>query len=249
VTNARPTVARDDHWLRGRTRFENGAITLDRATAQEYSPLADGAPLLWDFAAIRRPQDAIEFGRRFGLLHHGPGADSYSEPWAEWESTALHVHSLLVTVMNVRASRRGDGEATAYLRQLTSTDTWRALWQSPRPTTDGERRTEAATWVAAAVSEGLARVAFGVQSQAAYLLDRGKPGPPDHFMYAPTPTDLLGWIYYNLAQTLIASRPTRSCARCGVIFLVTDDRQRFHDKRCAQRARYHRSAEKRRNVE
>jgi hypothetical protein len=75
----------------------------------------------------------------------------------------------------------------------------------------------------------------------------GTSGAPDVFMYSPRPRDLLGWIYYGLAQALTSSQPMRRCEGCGVMFLVRDERQRFHDKQCAQRVRYRRSAEKRRN--
>jgi hypothetical protein len=236
-TMARPTVPREVRWVRGRARFEGGAITLDPATTKDYSVLADGGPALWELGAIRRPQDAVDFARRFGLLHHGPDAEELREPWTEWESTALRIHSILVTANSLRAARWGDdAEATKYIREITSTPAWRGLWEAAAQT-DEQRWAQVGAWVASSVSNGLAGMEWGIDTA---------PGAPDLFLYAPRPSDLLGWIYYNLAQTFVNARPTRRCEGCGVIFLVHDDRQRYHDKRCAQRRRYHRAAEKRR---
>jgi hypothetical protein len=93
------------------------------------------------------------------------------------------------------------------------------------------------------VSTGLASTPFGLRAHAE--ISGGRGGAPDVFIYSPRPEDLIGWIYYGLAQTLTSGQPMRRCEGCGVMFPVHDARQRYHDKQCAQRARYHRASEKR----
>jgi hypothetical protein len=63
---------------------------------------------------------------------------------------------------------------------------------------------------------------------------------------SPRPPDLLALAYYVLALFISRSEPARVCDGCGRIFPVVDPRQRYHDNRCAQRARYRRWADKRR---
>lgn len=247
--NTRPTIAREVAWLRGgRARFEGGAIVLERSTAREYSVLTHGGSAAWELGAVRRPQDAVDFARRFGLLQHGhPDRDEdLSEPWSYWESTALHIHSILVTATMLSRSRRGDDtEAIDYIARVTSAPAWRESWQAVAATQE-ERRIQLGVWIAREVSAGLAGMEWGIETQARFRVDGADPGPPERFVYEPRPRDLLGWVYYGLAQTFVEGRPSRICDGCGITFLVNDQRQRYHDKRCAQRVRYHRSAEKRR---
>jgi hypothetical protein len=245
-STARRTFSDDVQWVRGRARFEDGAIILEPTTVRDYSVLAEGADALWKLGAIRRPQDAVDFARRFGLLHHGPGTE-LREPWTDWESTALHIHSILVTATLLRvAGWEDDPEATEYIREITSTPEWNALWEAPARDHE-QRRMQVGAWVASRVTAGLAGMEWGIRSDAEVY--GGARGAPDVFLYSPRPSNLLGWIYYNLAQTLIGAKRTRRCEGCGVVFLVHDDRQRYHDKQCAQRARYHRSADRRRQGE
>jgi hypothetical protein len=248
--NARPVKPRDRLWYRGRAAFEAGRIALDLTTLQTYSP-TEHRGTVWEFAAIRRPQDAVDFARRHGLLRRPPpDAVELSEPWEEWERESLHVHSILVTVTQLRAAEHGDAEAMDYLREIAATPAWREMWLSRgaerEARKDEERRAQFGVWIAEQVSDGLRDVPHGIASAFEFLVNNGKPGSPGSFLYAPSPPDLMGWIYDELAQVLIEGRPARRCEGCGVMFLVTDERQRYHDKRCAQRARYHRAAEKRR---
>lgn len=240
----RRTVAEDVQWVRGRARFEDGAIVLDPATVRAYSVLAEGADALWKLGAIRLPQDAVDFARRFGLLRQGLETE-LRESWTEWESTALRIHSILVTATNLRsAGWADDPDATEYIREITSTREWNQLWEA-RAKNDEQRQIQVGAWVAYMVTAGLADMEWGMRSEAGFVTG----GAPDLFLYAPRPSDLLGWIYYNLAQTLVGAKKMRRCEGCGVVFLVHDDRQRHHDKQCAQRARYHRAANRRRQGE
>jgi hypothetical protein len=145
---------------------------------------------------------------------------------------------------SLRSSAGSDErEATEYIRSITSTPEWNQLWKAPAAN-DEQRRVQVGAWIAQEVSAGLAETTWGLRAETE--LSGGRSGAPDLFLYSPRPRDLLGWIYFGLAHTLTSARSMRGCDGCGVMFLVRDERQRFHDKQCAQRARYRRAAEKRR---
>jgi len=100
--------------------------------------------------------------------------------------------------------------------------------------------------VAEAVTEGLKGTTFGIVNAYGLRFPNGELGDPAAFLNSLQPPDLLGWIYYEFAAEIVASRPLRRCEGCGAVFVVTDERQRYHDRKCSQRARYHRAAGKRR---
>jgi hypothetical protein len=247
--NVRPVKPRDTLWFRGRATFKDGRIALDVETLQGYSPI-EYKGRVWEFAAIRRPQDAVDFARRHGLLHRPEPneAGDLSEPWDEWERESLHLHSVLIAAVQLRAAQRGDPAAMDYIRDIATTPEWLNIWRNVgaerEARTDEERRIQFGVWIASQVSAGLRDVKYGIASATEYGVEEGKAGSPGSFLYAPSPRDLMGWIYDELAQVLIEARPARRCEGCGVVFLVRDGRQRYHDKRCAQRARYHRAVEK-----
>ena len=240
---SRPTLSDDVLWVRGRARFEGGEIILDPDTLRDYSVLEEGEDALWKLGAIRDPRDAVNFARRFGLLRQGRGSE-LREPWSDWETTAHRIHAMLVTAQSLRSSAGSDDrESTEYIRSITSTPEWNQLWKAPAAN-DEQRRVQVGAWIAQEVSAGLAETTWGLRAETE--LSGGRSGAPDLFLYSPRPRDLLGWIYFGLAHTLTSARSMRRCEGCGVMFLVRDERQRFHDKQCAQRARYRRAAEKRR---
>lgn len=242
-TTGRRTLVEDVQWVRGRARFEDGAIVLDQATLRDYPIFEEGADEApWKLAAIKDPQDAVDFVRRFGLLRSGRGTD-LREPWSDWESTVRDVQLILAMAQDLRTSGWGDIEAITRIRALSTTPEFAALWKAAAKN-DEERRMQLGAWVAGRVSLGLADTPFRLRSQAE--IAGGNAGAPDIFVYSPHPPDLLGAVYWKLAQLLTSGRPMRRCEGCGVMFLVRDERQRFHDKQCAQRARYRRAAEKRR---
>jgi hypothetical protein len=246
--NARPAVpTAPSRWIRGRARYEGAAIALDPATVVEYVPLQDAEGSLWQLAAVRQPADAVTFARRFGLLRHGPGSEELSEPWADWEATALRLHLVLVAAAMLRDAERGDQDALAYIVDLTSRIGLDPAFEALRDVSGDRERTMVlvSEWVALMVKQGMGKTTLGIETDADFKRN-GRRGTPGVFVFSPQPVDLLGWIYYELALTLVQGRPTRRCEGCGVMFLVTDGRRRFHDQRCAQRARYHRSAERRR---
>jgi hypothetical protein len=98
------------------------------------------------------------------------------------------------------------------------------------------------------VNEGLTDVGFGVRSEVTLRLPDGSVGRPGRFVLSPRSPHLLGFIYYALALALSTAIPGRVCEGCGRIFPVRDPRQRYHDNRCAQRTRYRRWAENRRDA-
>jgi hypothetical protein len=54
----------------------NGWVELDTSRPiEEYHPVSE-PNLLFELADIRRPQEAVKFIRRYGLLWHGPDTDT-----------------------------------------------------------------------------------------------------------------------------------------------------------------------------
>jgi hypothetical protein len=232
-------------WLKGRARFEDGAIVLDPASTTEYHPFADAVTdFPYELSAIAEPRDAVDFARRFGLLHHGPGDEELREPWTEWEAAALQIRGIMRLGVHLGEAIRGDEEALSSVR--VHAERWADQFQAPA-SNDDEVFAQVSIVLAGMVNAGLDDVGFGVEAEVGKKLPDGSIGRPSRFAFSPRSPDLLGLIYYAVGLAMVAGVPGRSCAGCGRIFPVRDPRQRYHDNLCAQRTRYRRWAEKNRS--
>lgn len=223
-------------WLRGPARLEDGFVVLDSDRAEEYVPWEEEGLLLYDLAAIRRPHDALGFARRWGLLHHGPGADEYREPFRDWENEALVLTGALAIYRALRLATGGDPDGFAELRGRWAD----ALVpeSGKRPVSDEDYLANASSATAALVSEKLEGVEQRITAEADY---GGDPGVFAYFVNTP---DLVAHAWFELSSEIVQRVPLSTCPECGRIFPVKHGRQRFCDERCAARARYRRFAEK-----
>lgn len=231
-------------WVRGRARHEGGAIVLDPISLTSYKPFADDVTdYPYELAAINEPQDAVDFARRYGLLRHGPDADEYREPWPEWEEAALRVRGIGRLGVDLGQALKGDGDAKESIRAHAKR--WGDQFEAPAAS-DEEALAQASLVVASMVDDGLQDVGFGIQAEVGLRLPDGSEGRSGGFAFSPRAPDLLSLIYYALSLALVERVPGRTCDGCGRVFLVRDPRQRYHDTRCAQRTRYRRWADNRR---
>jgi hypothetical protein len=226
-------------WLRGpRARHEAGWIVLDPEGLERYMPLAEAEGPALPLARVREPADAVAFVRRFGLLQHGPGAEPpLREAFGEWLRAANLVSSILGYYRALQAAREGD---TSLVQRLETTAPWDWAdvigFEGPlRPGVD-PLQARIGILLAALVSKGLEGSQIAVD--AAYMTHEG--AGPDEFMYDIDTSDLLGFVYHDLAMKITARIPLRTCEQCSRFYPVSDPRQRFCSPECAGRARYRR---------
>jgi hypothetical protein len=230
-------------WVRGRARYEGDDIVIDQGTVREYQPFATpgNTTLAFELAAVTTPEDAVSFARKYGLLRRGPGAADLRESWASWENAVQTIHVVLRIYVSLRQAISGDGEAMEYLRGIAPT--MEELFDAGA-SNDDELMAQASSLVAQTVNAGLGDVGLGFEAEIGLKLPDGSVGKVGRFSLSARSPDLLGVIYYGLAGALGRSQPARVCEGCGRIFPIEDPRQRYHDQRCAQRARYRRWADK-----
>jgi hypothetical protein len=233
----RPVVLRPHHleWLRGRAQIIGDRIVLDRATAERYQPAGEWN-LLFDLAAVRRPEDAVAFVSRYGLLRHGRGAADTQEPFSAWLETAYTFTNLLDLYHLIAGARYGDPASLATLWDEWS-DRFQPIVESA-PSTNEELLAGASRALAWLVTEGLRNAQFQVDM----LTDAPGIGD-DHrwdlgsFALAPRCRNLGELAYVVLAMMLCLRTPLRTCAECGRHFAPRNRLQRFHDRACAVRGR------------
>lgn len=224
-------------WLRGEATHEHGWIVLDPSRSAEYQPYEEG-DLLWDLAAIRRPIDAVEFVRRYGLLRHGPGSSDFRERFSDWEQEARTLTGYLMLYRALRGALQGDGESLEELR-----DTWEPNLR-PLPSPRGQRLDVSALYrpasefIAAGISAGLQgaeeRVSAAASWENATTGERGNPGA---FLLVASTPHLLGHAYHQFALLVVNQKPVAICIACGRVYLVTDPRQNYCTPACARRTR------------
>ena len=234
--------AQQPQWLRGEARYDRGWLSLDRATTEEYQPFQESG-LLFDLAAVREPQDAIAFVRRYGLLRHGPDDADLREPFSQWQADATTLAGMLAMTRAVRASAAGDEDASAELWQVWEPGLRRAF-QAPAAD-DDELRQQASVAVAWLVSEGLkgAEERLEADVQWGYGPEEGG-GDPGQFHLSIHPPSLLALIYHQLAMLLTGRVPLGTCEECGRFYAMDDPRKRFCSPTCASRSRRRRWRER-----
>lgn len=207
-------------------------IVLDRDAAERYQPTS-GWKVLFDLAALRRPEDAVAFVKQYGLLRHGPDAVYMQEPFSTFLESAHTFSNLLDLYHLIRGAARGDKAALATLWEEWS-DRLRPLLQDS-PQTNKELLVGADRALAALVSEGLRDAPVEVDSLMGTAQDH--VWEPGTFALAPRFRDLLGVVYFDLAMMLSLQTPLHTCAECGRHFAPRNPQQRYHNRACALKAR------------
>lgn len=236
TAQGRATVPEPPQWLRGVASRDGDWITLDPGRAETYHPL-EQADLLFDLAAIHRPEDAVAFVGRYGLLRHGPGSDTFREHIKKWEDAALRLRFILRLHRTIQGAIGGDRDSLIELREV-----WQpgiaANFQAPAAS-DDELLAQASKAVAWAVSDGLE----GVQQRVSAAVEWGN-GPAGAYLFSVSPPNLLGYAYHQLALALVSRVPMAPCADCGRFFVVDDPRKRYCSSTCSARTRQRRLAKK-----
>jgi hypothetical protein len=205
------------------SRVDRGWVVLDGATVTRYSPI-DEPHLLSEFIAIESSRDVSRYASRFGLLRR-VGERGLREPLSEWWDEIGLVRGALCVQLDLLAAVRGSERDMAHLRQA-----WEATVSPPRRSlSDSEIVADARETVIAAVNRGLAG------SELHVFLNRAS-----RVIFSPHARDLLGFIYFALAEVVVDEPPLARCVECGVPFIVHDRRQRYCSARHASRARYRR---------
>jgi hypothetical protein len=230
-------------WLHGPARIEGEFVVLDPSRARPYFPIAE-QELVYDLAAVRRPQDALAFVQRYGLLTHGPDANEHREALSLFVKEALSVTFALTLYLSIRKAVGSEA--------LAASDAIRELREFlpeflpelgvARKTTDHGVIDLASRTVAGLVNSGLVGVESKIEHAGGY--EEGERG--DFLLSARSPT-LRGLIYHQLALLITTRFPLRTCAEseCGRFFPVRDKRQQFCSATCSGRARQRRWAERR----
>lgn len=229
-------------WLRGPARLDDGFVVLDIERATPYQPQAE-PDLLFALAGIRRPTDALPFVKDYGLLRHGPDADSYREPFSDWERIALELSGYMSAYDDIRRAALGDAEALERLRILVEdgvSDALAELLESMEGGTADERLIETVNlFVAVGITNGLRGVEVGLTPATAW-----GAGPVGSLVFSPQPPDLVGLAYHQLALLTVSQAPMSRCPECGRIFAPRGKKQRFCSPLCSGRSRQRRYAEK-----
>ncbi len=225
-------------WTAGNARLvEPDMIVLDKP--ETYLPGWEDLHMLFAFAGIERPADAVAFAERYGLLWNGPDAKRHRESIGEWQREADKIDWILYLYNTVRAAIKGNQQAI---------DTLRAQYHSQYPAEaildDNELLAAASIAIGDNISDGLRAVSARVIAASAY--ENGKIG---EFLFAPTAANLLGMLYHQLAILVVNRFEVRVCDGCGAVFPVHDKRQRYCTGACANRARFRRHVERKRAAE
>lgn len=245
--SGRAVRAEPPPWLRGPARYADGWIELDSGRAEEYHPMEE-VDLLYDLAAIQRPDEAVAFARRYGLLRHGRDGCEHREQFGKWQDVATVLTGLLVATRTLREAIEGDPDARADLWSRFEPITGKHFGARVTPGSDGELFDQVSKWVAWGVNEGLEGVEVQLRAASDLLPASGgsAPGPPGLFLFSPRPKDLVGYAYHQLALALANRVPMHECPACRRFFVVADRRQNYCSPTCAGRVRYRRWAERKR---
>jgi hypothetical protein len=236
-----PTIPVSGIWLRGRARHDRGYIRLDREATEEYALYTATDLLLERLTNVHRPGDALRFARNYGLLFTPPNAEELAEPFDAWEACGLMLRAVIqlhIAACPAVLDRHGVRELRDRIGLVESylTDTPRRDLETK---TREELREIAFELVARLINGHLENVRLRVTSATSWTPPLGPPGA---FLYAPIVSNPVEAAYYQLTRHLTARRELRACEECGALFPVRDRRQRFHEPRCATRARQRRLA-------
>ncbi len=189
-------------------------------------------PLIYDLGTIQKPDDAIAFIGRHGMLRHGPASERpRRERWTGWLEFANGFRAALQADMYARRAGQNDAAALEWVTRNVP-----GAGKAPD--------------AMAAVSAANAFVAEFVTIGLTHLIGTPRPGADlglayqtegeSGYVLTVEPNDLIQRALCELALVLVRGVPTRACENCGALFSPKDARQRFHSEACATQGRFQR---------
>jgi hypothetical protein len=229
-------------WTRGRPRFVSDSVELE--TFERYDPRspATAHDLLFELAAVQNKRDIPAFARQFGLLL---SPDPHTERISDWLATARDLRAALTMYTQIGAIAAADSvEQADELKRLkttiapyraSATPEWRALLdQFDLPQQANILIAEIAN--AHLPAQGIMATALLEQTDAAGTWRIATGATPD-FLWGPRFDNLVELAHHMLALTIVMQVPIRTCAGCPRVFVPDPPNKRYHDERCASRAR------------
>jgi hypothetical protein len=225
----------------GSARIVNGSepatvlLTSEQARERLIGP---DVALLSDLARVRSANDVLAFVGRYGMLRHGPehASEPIREPLEAWlhEAQQLQANLNLARLL-MRGVKRGDHEAVDDLRLRLEA----LLQPEHRGKPDHDLLAIASSVLAHVVNDRLRAEGVGQAIDADVdIRAGGEPGV--FYLAARSAGGALPFAYWQFARLLVGRAPLRLCEECGRVFMPTHGRQRFHDRQCAERARWRR---------
>lgn len=226
-------------WFRGPATIKNGVVTLDLESA-EYNPdLGGDESVVVDLAAVQSEADVIDFVARWGLLFHGPGNEEFSERVEDWFAAADLVATTLKLAILLRSAKDDCGPLRDYFKSAgpLSLSSPEQGWADPDDFSDNAIIQAASmlvtTFVNRATKDGIAwsLIDAGLVKDSQY--------DPGTFVAVVGGQSLYSNVMLRLS-TLLAKGSTslRLCKGCGRPFQPDDGKQKYHSKKCGERARY-----------
>jgi hypothetical protein len=233
-------------WARGPARIEGegvGAeVVLDEDRAETYF-MHGTKDLSLEFAYLATDKTRFDFDnllvfvRRYGLLWHGAEdlgtgncRESVKDIWVE--------SAMLSVIVRMYADVRSalNTGLTDPLRRTMSE--FCAAFDAYPPLDDDEHLMDlASVYLAEALNFKLKDCRAGVAST---VLLETHPRGPDKFMLSHNAPDLLTAAHAHFARTIVDRAPVIECPGCGRRFTPQSGKQKYHDKRCANSARWRR---------
>ena len=234
-------------WASGPARIEGegleAEVVLDEDRAKTYY-MYEARDLSFELAHLASGKnrldtdDLLAFVRRYGLLWHGAEdlgtgncRESVKDIWVE--------SGMLSSIIRMYADMRSalDTDLTDPLRR-TMNEFVVAFNAYPPPMDDDEKLMDlASVYLAEALNLKLEDCRAGVASTV--LVDT-QPRGPDRFMLTHIAPNLLTAAHAHFARTIVERAPVIECPGCGRRFTPSSGKQKYHDKRCANAARWRR---------
>ncbi len=217
---------------------------VDSIEWEEYELyLSRGVPLA--LASVNDADTAAAFVTAYGFPHSRAADGRGREKVADILQAAEQIAGLIQLYGTLQKVAVGDAAGIGELRAWTpkigkvlSRDPSRYApppWvqRGVRPT-DVELVGYATICLSWLLDDGLELGDVRVRVAAASTLGR-QSFTADEIDFVSRAKDLMGFVYYELAELMVARTPVRRCEGCPRFFEVTDPRKRFHDDRCRAR--------------
>jgi len=233
-------------WARGPARIEGeglkAEVVLDEDRAETYFKYG-AKDLSFELAYLASDtnrlstDDLLAFVRRYGLLWHGAedlGTGNCREPVMDiWVESGML--SLIIRMYADMRSALETGVTDSLRRTM---DAFLVAFDAHPPMDDDEELLDqASVYIAEALNTSLKDCRAGVASSTQL---QGQPRGPDRFLLTHVSPNLLTAAHAHFARTIVDRAPVIECPGCGRRFTPRSGKQKYHDKSCANSARWRR---------